>query len=309
MKIWDFFSFCNTENIKPFLTIGMFDGVHKGHTNLIEKVNNEAKKQGGQSFVVTFKQHPQKIVRKKSPPLITPFKKKLELLEQLEVDHCLMIDFNSQTMKITAEDFIEQHLVKKVKLAKIIIGENFHFGYKNSGNYEVLKKMSERFGYEVEAVNLNQFQGINISSSNIRKAILDGDMKKAQEMLGRPFSLIGNVIPGLQRGRTLGYPTANINMHHELIPQEGVYCGYTYVENLKYPALISIGRCTTFEPHTEVKVEVYLMDYEGNLYEQELETFISEKIREQESYLSKEALTEQIKKDERYLRENLKVIL
>jgi riboflavin kinase/FMN adenylyltransferase len=304
MEIWNFFSVAPEKFQSPIMTIGVFDGVHRGHQSLIGQVKAYAHEIHGQCVVATFLNHPLQILKGKGPSLIMPVQKRLQLLEETGVDVCLLIPFSKEIARIPAEVFIEKYLVAQIGIRGIVIGKNFRFGYEGSGDASLLQKLGERYSYTVKVMNLSGLEGEEISSTKIRNLVSTGRMREAQRMLGRPFSLIGRVIQGKLRGRRLGFPTANLSLSHELIPVEGVYCGYSSLEEKIYPALISIGTCPTFEKQSDLQIEVHLVNFSGDLYDKELETFVWEKIRDQIAFSSQEALCQQIAADQRYLMEN-----
>lgn len=299
MKIQDFFS-SEVKLHTPVLTIGMFDGVHRGHQTLFSHLKNCAQQLHGETVAVTFAEHPRKVLRPPAPPLIMPLEKKLAILSQMGLDVCLLLDFNREVASISAENFIEKYLVGVFHMAGIVVGKNFHFGHQGKGNSEMLRKYAALYRYQVQEIDLIQNGMEEISSTTIRKAVSHADLHQAHAMLGRPFSLIGKVVVGKQRGRLIGFPTANLALSHDLVPPEGVYCGYSVVEEKTYPALISIGTCPTFHEH-ELKIEVYLVGFSGNLYGRTLETFLWGKIRDQKTYSSVEELCREIEKDREYL--------
>ncbi|NUM35739.1 MAG: bifunctional riboflavin kinase/FAD synthetase [Candidatus Brocadiae bacterium] len=301
MKIQDFFSIQTGEIPSPVITIGMFDGIHLGHQSLFNKVKYYAQKKGGESIVITFPEHPRKILENKSIPTILSFPKKLEQIEKQGIQRCLVMNFNKEIATIPAQIFIEKYLIQKIGIAGIVAGKNFQFGYQGMGNLEMLKKFSSIYAYDVWEVETQEYQEEIISSTNVRKAVSSAQMTKAQAMLGRPFSLRGQVVLGRQRGRNLGFPTANLELEHQLLPPEGVYCGYSVLEDKKYFALISIGTCPTFREEKSLKIEVYLLGFSGNLYGTILETFVCQKIRDQKTFSSVDELCQQIKKDREYL--------
>ncbi len=302
MKIQDFFSIQAGEIESPVVTIGMFDGIHLGHKNLLNHLKSAAQQMGGESVVITFPEHPRKILENKNIPSIVPFEKKLHLIETQGIQRCLVINFDPKIASIHAHIFIEEYLIKKLGMSGIVAGKNFRFGNQGIGDMEVLKEFSLKYGYSIwEIETLKEQDKEIISSTNIRKAVLSGDMEKAEAMLGRPFSLIGKVVLGKQRGRKLGFPTANLMLYHDLLPPEGVYCGYSIIENRTYPALISIGRCPTFKEEKDLKIEVYFFGFSGNLYDSTQETFVCKKIREQKTFSSVEHLCQQMEKDKEYL--------
>ncbi len=296
LKTYDFFQTPKLNN--SCVTIGMFDGVHLGHQNLISQLVKYTHSYNIQSVVITFSRHPLEILTGTPPPFIMPLEKRLEILEKMGINVCLILDFTLEVSHIHAYTFL-QDLVQRIGMVGIVIGKDFRFGYQGQGNLSMLQEYSSQLHYEVKVVEMFQHAQDKISSTNIRRAILEGNIPKANAMLGRPFLLIGQVIPGKQLGRILGFPTANLQLFHGLCPPDGVYAGITKIDD-SYLSLISIGTCPTFGQE-DLKIEVYLLGYENNLYGQVLETEIYEKIREQKKFNSAEELCQQIKYDCEYI--------
>ena len=279
----------------------MFDGIHLGHQNLIWETIRYAKKHNILSVLITFEQHPKEILQQQAPPSIIPLAKRLEIIEKMGLDVCILIRFTKDFANLSAHNFIRQHLVKQLGMKYLIVGENFRFGHKGSGDCQILKQYAVQHGYCLTIMDIVKLDNLKISSTNIRQAIAKNKFEVASKMLGRPFALIGKVVPGKQRGRKLGFPTANLKLLHTLQPSEGVYYGYSIVENLQYPALISIGNCPTFHEREKLKIEVYLEGFSGHLYDTLLETSIWGKIRDQKAYANQEELCQQLQQDKKFL--------
>lgn len=302
MKVIDFFKVVPKIFQSPSVTLGMFDGVHRGHQKLLVMLNELAQKAQGESLVITFKDHPKQVLTGKGPPSIVSFDTRLALLESYGVGACLVIEFNREVAQISPEAFIEEYLIRRLQIHNIVTGKNASFGYQGKGDIALLKSWGKKCGYDVYAVELSQLaNGVVISSTNIRNAVQKGDMEQTEEMLGRPFLLSGKVVAGDGRGKALGFPTANLDLLHTLVPAEGVYCGYCAVREKKYPALISIGRCPTFTADGKLKVEVYLLGFSGDLYGQILETHVWKKMRDQQAFPDRESLCRQLEQDRQYL--------
>lgn len=301
MKVIDFFDVAPNTLRKPHVTLGMFDGVHRGHQKLLSMVK-EGPRPDRESVVITFREHPQKVLTGRGPKSIVSFETRIGLLESFGIDSCLVINFNREVAQITPEDFIKAHLVRRLGIASIVIGENISFGHRGKGNADLLKRGENKHGYRVRVADLSQLpDGSVISSTNIRKAVIEGDMSRARQMLGRPFSLYGEVVGGKHRGKNLGFPTANMKLFHDLIPREGVYGGYSTIEREVYPTLLSVGRCTTFSTDGELQVEAHIVGFSGDLYGKNLMTYVWERFRDQETFPDQETLRTQIAKDQELL--------
>ena len=277
---------------KTVVLIGVFDGLHRGHRYLIRKAVSLSRARNKKSVCVTFHPHP-----KKQPCLIS-LTHRLRLIEELGVDYCLVIKFNRRFSLVTAEDFVKDILVKFFHPEFIFIGENFRFGYQARGTVEVLKALSGIFGFKVRAIKELSAEDKKISSRAIRHLIKAGELKEAQRLLGRRVSVLGTVISGAKRGRGLGYPTANINPHHEVLPASGVYAVKIFYREKEYRGICNIGTRPTFDnPEDNQTIEAHLFNFKKNIYGQDLEIQFIRKIRDEKKFPGHSSLVEQIKKD------------
>ena len=276
---------------KTVVLIGVFDGLHRGHRCLIQKAVSLSRARNKKSVCVTFHPHP-----KKQPCLIS-LTHRLRLIEELGVDYCLVIKFNRRFSLVTAEDFVKDILVKFFHPEFIFIGENFRFGYQARGTVEVLKALSGIFGFKVRAIKELSAADKKISSRAIRHLIKAGELKEAQRLLGRRVSVLGTVISGAKRGRGLGYPTANINPHHEVLPASGVYAVKIFYREKEYRGICNIGTRPTFSPEDNQTIEAHLFNFKKNIYGQDLEIQFIRKIRDEKKFPGHSSLVEQIKKD------------
>ena len=277
---------------KTVVLIGVFDGLHRGHRYLIRKAVSLSRARNKKSVCVTFHPHP-----KKQPCLIS-LTHRLRLIEELGVDYCLVIKFNRRFSLVTAEDFVKDILVKFFHPEFIFIGENFRFGYQARGTVEVLKALSGIFGFKVRAIKELSAADKKISSRAIRHLIKAGELKEAQRLLGRRVSVLGTVISGAKRGRGLGYPTANINPHHEVLPASGVYAVKIFYREKEYRGICNIGTRPTFDnPEDNQTIEAHLFNFKKNIYGQDLEIQFIRKIRDEKKFPGHSSLVEQIKKD------------
>lgn len=299
MRVENFFS-PDTTNMPKSITVGMFDGVHTGHQSLINQTIQEAKKRNSLATVVTFREHPQKMLTGKGPDSISSFDYKLKLMAETGLDLCLWIDFSHEVAQITPEDFLYRHLVANHKMTNIVVGSNFRFGAKAAGDVTMLEQLQREYKYNFTPAVLERHEEAIISSSYIREVVKKSNMILAAKLLGRTFTLHGKVVTGKQRGRELGFPTANLQLYHSLIPPEGVYFGYCSRNNQEYTALISIGNAPTFSDVNQVIVEAHLVGFKGDLYSQDLEVTIQDKIRDQFKFNNVQELCLQMEKDRDY---------
>lgn len=275
------------------VAIGVFDGLHRGHRYLLQKALSAAKRLHRPCVCVTFHPHP------KGQPYLISLAHRLKLIEAIGIDYCLVIYFNEHFARISASDFIRDVLVARLGALFIFVGENFHFGCNAQGDAALLKQNGGQYGFKVRAVKELNIGGKKASSQRIRALIQEGNLGPAEKILGRKVSVLGSVIKGNQRGRILGYPTANINPHHEVLPKEGVYAIKAVYNKKEYNGICNIGRRPTFGSPDEAKtIEVHLFDFHKNIYGKDLEIAFIHKIREEKKFPSSASLILQIKKDE-----------
>ncbi|MFD8918707.1 bifunctional riboflavin kinase/FAD synthetase [Streptomyces sp. NPDC059569] len=280
------------------VTIGSYDGVHRGHQLIIGRAVERARELGVQSVVVTFDPHPSEVVRPGShPPLLAPHHRRAELMADLGVDALLILPFTLEFSKLSPADFIVKVLVDKLHARAVIEGPNFRFGHKAAGNVAVLADLGVTYDYEVEVVDLYVTGaaggGEPFSSTLTRRLVAEGDVAGAAEILGRPHRVEGVVVRGAQRGRELGFPTANVEtLPHTAIPADGVYAGWLTADGERMPAAISVGTNPQFEG-TERTVEAYAIDRVGlDLYGLHVTVDFLSYVRGQRKFESIEALLE-----------------
>ncbi|MFI6052372.1 bifunctional riboflavin kinase/FAD synthetase [Streptomyces violascens] len=253
---------------RSVVTIGSYDGVHRGHQLIIGRAVERARELGVPSVVVTFDPHPSEVVRPGShPPLLAPHHRRAELMAHLGVDAVLILPFTSEFSKLSAADFVVKVLVDKLRAKLVVEGPNFRFGHRAAGNVEVLAELGRTYDYEVEVIDLRvrgeAGGGEPFSSTLTRRLVTEGDIEGAAEILGRPHRVEGVVVRGAQRGRELGYPTANVEtLPHTAIPADGVYAGWLTADGERMPAAISVGTNPQFDG-TERTVEAYAIDRVG----------------------------------------------
>lgn len=292
--------------IKPVVTIGNFDGVHRGHQALITNVINEKNKIGGTACVITFYPHPLTVI---NPYIkieqITPINDKLNILEGLGVDVTILVKFDDHFSSISAEEFVNNIIWAKLKAKVVIVGYDFSFGRNKEGDREFFKKKGEELGFEVKVIEPVIENDIIISSTRIRSFLKEGKIKEARNFLGRPYVLKGMVTKGKKIGRLIGFPTANLLIIDYLIPRNGVYAAYAYLDDKKYKAVLNIGPAVTFNIDT-VSFEVHLLDFTGDIYGKEMVIEFVERIRGVEKFKDVEMLKVQINKDIERAKEILK---
>ncbi len=300
----------NIDNIPEDLTgaivtIGNFDGIHLGHREIFRKLVRAAGEKNKKSVVITFDPHPQKIIHPERRPffLLTPLNEKLSLIKSCGVDAVILLTFSIEFAGITAERFVEDILWKKLRLSKLLVGYDYAFGKGKKGNAKFLKASGRRIGFQVEVMGAVKTGGVISSSTGIRLAILDGNVKLASEMLGRPYGVTGSVVKGYRRGTEIGYPTANIKSE-KVIPATGVYAIIARLEGVRHPGVINIGYNPTFG-NEEISTEVHLLDFEGNIYGKDITILFIDRLRDETKFESSEELALQIKRDIERAREIL----
>ncbi|MBA4148733.1 MAG: bifunctional riboflavin kinase/FAD synthetase [Verrucomicrobia bacterium] len=284
---------------KVCLAIGVFDGVHLGHQQVIRQAISDARQQEGIAVAITFDRHPNAVVAPdRTPPLIYPLAKKMRVLECLGTDTTLLLHFDQALSQLTADDFILGLARDLQNIHSICVGSTFTFGYKRQGNVDLLKRLGKELGFVVHGLAAVSLDGQRVSSTRIREALSTGQLDAASQMLGRPYSLVGNVVEGDKLGRQLGFPTANLDTAGLLLPPVGVYAIHAEVEKKIHRAVLNIGhRPTLQDPLPQLRVEAHLLDFSGDLYGKEIEITFIEKLREEQKFRSIEALKSQIEQD------------
>ena len=291
--------------VNSVVTIGTFDGVHVGHQKLVERIKQLSEQTDGESILVTFHPHPRIVINPedKTLRLLNTIDEKIALLEQYGVDNLVIVPFSRAFSEQEAQDYIEKFLVKNFHPKYIVIGYDHKYGKNRSGDYKLLEKTKHQYGYEMEEISKEMLDDIAISSTKIRTALSEGDIKLANELLGHNYTLSGTVVRGLQNGRKLGFPTANIQVNDEfkLIPKTGIYVVYVYCEGKKYAGMLSIGYNPTFEGK-EQTIEVNILDFNKDIYGENLTLEFVDFIRNEKKFESVDALVEEIKNDEKVTR-------
>ncbi len=287
---------------RSVLTIGNFDGVHRGHQQIISIARKYAEKAGIAVAALTFEPHPLSVVNPDSAPRrLTTVKQKLAYLAEAGVDLTVVAESHKELLGLSPDEFIGQAVVGCFKPVQIVEGWNFGFGKGRGGNVETLQDHAEAGGYEVHVVNPVQQElggGFTkrVSSSLIRQFVIDGKVELAAEALGRVYVMEGDVVAGFRRGRNLGFPTANIDVGEQLVPGDGVYSGVVEVDGQKHRAGVSIGILPTFGDGVR-QVEAHLVDFDGDLYGKKIELSVRKRLRGQQSFNSQEELVRQIELD------------
>jgi riboflavin kinase/FMN adenylyltransferase len=286
----------------PFVTVGVFDGVHLGHRVLLDHLVSGAKRSGGKSVVVTFDPHPRLILSERTRGLSflsTPDEKK-KLLEESGIDHLIVLPFTRDLGNMDAKDFIKKILVEEIGMKHLIVGYDNHFGKDKGGDYKKISECAGLYGFDVDLIEGMYSSGVIISSTSIREALLNGRLEDANRLLGYCYSLTGRVVRGRQLGHKLGFPTANIKPGStcKLIPSDGVYAVEVISGNSKLKGIMSIGyNPTVNKTKRKRSIEVHILDFDMDLYEQQITAVFRFRLRDEKKFENKEQLVNQMKQD------------
>lgn len=281
------------------LAIGFFDGVHLGHQEILKRTLADARQQDAAALAITFDRHPTSVVAPhRVPPLIYSLPQKIRAIESLGIDWLLLLRFDEAFSRQTGEEFIRNLARDLGRIRTICVGANFGFGQHRSGNVGLLQQLGGKMGFSVHGMDAVTLDGKPVSSTRVREAIQSGRIDDAGKLLGRPYSISGTVIRGDKVGRQLGFPTANLDVSGLALPPKGVYVADALFDGRVLPAVLNIGiRPTLRDGDTTVRVEVHLLDYEGDLYDKELEVVFKRKLRSEQKFGSIPELRAQITRD------------
>lgn len=291
------------------VTIGTFDGVHTGHLQILQQLKKEAAVNTGESVVITFDPHPRKFLTGKAVELINTMDERIELFEKQQIDHLVIVPFTREFASLSAEKYIKDFLVGKFHPKTIVTGYDHHFGNNREGNYLVLESYAPEFGYTVKEIPQYVLENAAISSTKIRSSLLSGNVEDANTFLGYPYFFSGTVVEGNKLGRTIGFPTANIQLSDEdkLVPGNGVFAVILIVEGHLYKGMMNIGKRPTVGGLSRV-IEVNIFDFDNEIYGQKVSVHIHKRLRNEEKFNGLDALKEQLGKDKVNALEMLSVI-
>lgn len=291
---------------RSVLTVGVFDGMHIGHIKIIDKVVRYARRNGMKSVVVTFDPHPAKVLCHGTAgvPSLISLQHRASLIAGRGVDHLVILNFTKVFSGLLPEEFVKNILVDRLGTKAIFVGDNFYFGHGASANIKALRDISDKFDFDVHVVRCVKIGGIVASSSIIRKLIRRGDIRKAAKFLGRPVSILGTVVRGANLASRLGYPTANVNPHHEVVPPSGVYAVKVCFGGRSFRGVLNIGtRPTFYAPRDrEPAIEVHIFDFNRKIYGKDIELLFVKKIRDEFRFRERNELISKIKTDIRTAR-------
>jgi len=292
----------NIDLVSPVVTLGIFDGVHRGHRAFLDNLVSRAAEAKGESVVITFSPHPRLVLEQNPANLsfLTTMKEKKVLLERTNVGHLIIIEFTKQFSMISACDFIKEVLVDKIGTKHLIIGYNHHFGRRGEGDFNTIKQCAESFDFNVEQVQGFHTEEGEISSSTIREALLSGRLDEANRWLGYSYTISGTIVEGRKIGRSIGFPTANIEPDYKfkLVPGNGVYAVEAVLDGKKYPGMLSIGSNPTVNNDRSVRsIEVHILNFNADIYGWDISVIFRNRLRDEIKFETREQLSEQMKLD------------
>ena len=294
----------------PVLTIGNFDGVHKGHLALFDKVMERAKAINGQSVVMTFDPHPIKVMSPgNGPPLITPIEQKLELISNTGIDVIICLAFTLEFASMPAEDFVQDILTNRLGVREIVVGYDYTFGQKRQGNVSLLREMGDKLGFRVHVTDPIHLDDAVVSSTSIRELVQQGNLVDAKKFLGRDYQISGTVVKGKGRGgRLLGFPTANLKPVDELIPKRGVYAVIVRIDDKNYCGVTNIGYNPTFGDDT-LSVETHVLDFSENIVGKTIRVKFIQRLRDEKTFSDVKELSDRITQDIEQARKLMQTLL
>ncbi len=282
----------------PILALGNFDGLHRGHIKIIERVRRVATERAATALVMTFDPHPPRVVRPdKAPPLLMTKAQRLEGIERAGLDGVAVVRFTPELSRWDPETFVRTVLVEWLHASEVWVGANFLFGHDRAGNFSMLRSLGARYGFRTEKIDPVRYKDFVVSSTRIRRLISEGRVDEAGALLGHPYSVDGVVVAGDQRGRQIGFPTANLATENELIPPNGVYAAIVRLDGVIYPAVTNVGVRPTFGDSTQTMIEAHLIDVNPDLYGQTLRLGFIQRMRDERRFDGIDALKAQIAAD------------
>jgi len=286
--------------VHPVLALGNFDGLHRGHLKIIERVRRGAAEHGGTPMAMTFDPHPSRVVRPdKAPPLLMTKEQRLEAFERAGISAVAVVRFTPELSKWDPETFVRTVLVDWLRVSEVWVGANFLFGHDRSGNFSTLRTLGQRYAFRADKIDPVRYKEFVVSSTRIRRLVSEGRMDEAGALLGHQFYLDGRVVPGAHRGRELGFPTANLETTNELLPPNGVYATMTTIDGIVHPSITNVGVRPTFGDTTTTIIEAYVLGYEGDLYGRQVRLGFVQRLRDERKFDDVDALRAQIEADRR----------
>jgi len=289
--------------MSPVLALGNFDGLHRGHQKIIERVRRSAADRNGASLVLTFDPHPPRIVRPdKAPPLLMTMPQKLDALSRAGLTGTAVVRFTEAFSKWSPDAFVRQVLVEWLRVSEVWVGADFLFGHERAGTFSVLRALGQQHGFRAEKIDPVRYKEFVVSSTRIRRLVAEGRVDEAGALLGHHYAIGGTVVQGAQRGRLLGFPTANLSTDNELVPPTGVYATAAEIGGTRWPAVTNIGVRPTFESAGAVTIETHVLGLDADVYGAPLSLSFIQRLRDERRFPDVDALKEQIQADVRRAR-------
>ena len=285
--------------VHPVLALGNFDGLHRGHLKIVERVKRGAAEHGGTPMAMTFDPHPPRVVRPdKAPPLLMTKEQRLEALHRAGIACVAVVRFTPELSQWAPETFVRRVLVEWLRISKVWVGANFLFGHGRSGNFSTLRTLGQRYGFRAEKIDPVRYKDFVVSSTRVRRLISEGRMDEAGALMGHPYYVDGQVVHGRGRGREIGVPTANLATHNELVPPHGVYATTMTVEGIVHAGITNVGVRPTFG-ESDLSIETHLLNYDGDLYGRDVRLSFVQRLRDERRFPDVAALRAQIDADQR----------
>jgi riboflavin kinase/FMN adenylyltransferase len=286
--------------VHPVLALGNFDGLHRGHLKIIERVRRGAAEHGGTPMAMTFDPHPSRVVRPdKAAPLLMTKQQRIESLGRAGIVAVAVVRFTRELSQWDPETFVRTVLVDWLHVSEVWVGANFLFGHDRSGNFSTLRTLGQRYGFRADKIDPVRYKEFVVSSTRVRRLVAEGRMDEAGALLGHQYYIDGRVVPGAHRGRGLGFPTANLETENELLPPNGVYATMTTIDGIIHPSITNVGVRPTFGDTAKTMIEAYVLGYEGDLYGRQVRLGFVQRLRDERKFADVDALREQIEADRR----------
>ena len=284
--------------VHPVLALGNFDGLHRGHLKIIERVKRGAVEHGGTAMAMTFDPHPPRVVRPdKAPPLLMTLPQRLEALDHAGIRAIAVVPFTRELSQWEPETFVRAVLVDWLHVSEVWVGANFLFGHDRSGNFSLLRTLGQRYGFRAEKIDPVRYKEFVVSSTRIRRLVAEGRVDEAGALLGHAYALVGTIVEGKRRGRELGFPTANLRTENELIPPHGVYATTLTIDGIVRAAVTNVGVNPTFGDGSATSIETHVLRYDGQLYGQRVQLGFVQRLRDERRFDDVDALRAQIDAD------------
>jgi riboflavin kinase/FMN adenylyltransferase len=284
--------------VHPVLALGNFDGLHRGHLKIVERVRRGAAEHGGTPMAMTFDPHPPRVVRPdKAPPLLMTLPQRLDALERAGMRAVAVVRFTRELSQWEPETFVRTVLVDWLHVSEVWVGANFLFGHDRSGNFSLLRTLGQRYGFRADKIDPVRYKEFVVSSTRIRRLVAEGRVDEAGALLGHPYALAGTIVEGRRRGRELGFPTANLRTDNELIPPHGVYATTLTVDGIVHAAITNVGVNPTFGESGATTIETHVLHYNHELYGQRVQLGFVQRLRDERRFEDVDALRAQIEAD------------